>query len=352
MASTDSWAWYSTTPWPGFDPQNQSNLNSNGNGTPVDPNGISTVTWNDNNNDGVINDSDTDDGLGAQGDTVTVGGQTRTVNEVANYTNSTLVHDGTTYTVSMAVWLFEDGTYIVRIPDSQIPPGSYVDVTQMNLGRWDGVEYSGSYVATRDEGFVCFAAGTLIDTRDGPQPAETLQPDAAIRTLDHGLQPLRWIGRARVAAQGAMAPITFAPGAIGNTRALRVSPQHRVLLTGWRAELLTGLPEVLATARHLVNDRTIRRTPCAAVTYVHLLFDRHELVFSEGVPSESFHPTARSLTLLDRATRDEVLALFPALARPPSAYGASDCGPSHYGPAARPQATRAEARLLGAGRAG
>lgn len=179
----------------------------------------------------------------------------------------------------------------------------------------------------------CFVAGTLIATPDGARRAEDLRPGDMVLTLDHGPQAIRWVGARDVPGQGSFAPIRFAPGALGNGRELLVSPQHRMLVTGWRAELLFGAPEVLVAAVHLANGRSITRAPRARVRYVHLLFDRHELVWSEGALSESFHPGGRMLAG-DAALRAEVLALFPGLA------GAANS------PVARPVLRRHEAALL------
>jgi len=196
-----------------------------------------------------------------------------------------------------------------------------------------------SYVAHRDEPFVCFAAGTMILTDKGERPVETLKPDDQIQTVDHGLQKLRWIGRRRVTGLGNFAPISFMPGAIGNSRLLRLSPQHRVLVSGWRAELLFGSEEVLVAVAHMVNGDTIYREDMDQIEYVHILFDRHEIVISDGCPTESFHPTEQTITLLDDAARAEVLALFPELGWCVEAYG----------PSARPCLTDRETRAFLAG---
>lgn len=156
----------------------------------------------------------------------------------------------------------------------------------------------------------CFTPGTLIDTPEGPVPVEDLRPGMTVCTRDHGAQPLRWIGRQHHRAEGAFAPVRFMAGALGNTRDLLVSQQHRMLLTGWRAELLFGEPEVLAPARHLVNGDTIHLRHGGEVEYIHLLFDRHEIVTAEGIPSESFYPLG-SVAEADRALQAELHALFP-----------------------------------------
>jgi len=85
------------------------------------------------------------------------------------------------------------------------------------------------------------------------------------------------------------------------------------LLSGYQASLLTGQTEVLAAAVHLRDDRHIRRAPCPTVTYVHLMFDRHEIIYAEGVASESFFPGSLGLEALAEPARDELFALFPEL---------------------------------------
>jgi hypothetical protein len=161
----------------------------------------------------------------------------------------------------------------------------------------------------------CFVAGTPIDTPEGPVAADHLRPGDRVLTLDRGAQPLVWVGRRAVPATGRFAPVRFAPGAIGNAVALEESPQHRMLVTGWRAELLFGEPEVLVAAVHLVNGDRITRAPRDAVTYVHLMFAGHEIVMAAGVPSESFNPGMAFLRR-DPSTRAELAVLFPHLPDP------------------------------------
>lgn len=183
----------------------------------------------------------------------------------------------------------------------------------------------------------CFVAGTRIATPGGAVPVEELQPGDLVLTRDEGAQPLRWIGRRRVAATGAFAPIAFAAGALGAHGALMLSPEHRVLLTSSMAELLFGEAEVLVAAKHLVNDRTIRRRPGGEVDYLHLMFDRHQVIWSEGLASESFLPGGQALGALERDVLAELCALFPEL-DPESGAG--------YGPAARRVLKAFEARVM------
>ncbi|MEM9854419.1 MAG: Hint domain-containing protein, partial [Pseudomonadota bacterium] len=49
------------------------------------------------------------------------------------------------------------------------------------------------------------------------------------------------------------------------------------------------------------------------VTYIHLLFDTHEIINADGTWSESLHPAALDRDGLDAATREELHTLFPSL---------------------------------------
>ena len=182
----------------------------------------------------------------------------------------------------------------------------------------------------------CFVAGTLIATPHGDVPVENLKIGDLVQTRDHGHQPLRWIGRRTVPAIGAFAPIEFAAGTIGNTQPLRLSPSHRVLVSGSAIELLFDMGEALVPASAMVDGHGVRRCEGGDVTYVHMLFDRHELVWSNGALSESFHPGDASLGGIARAQRDELLSLFPELRH----EGFS------FGPSVRPTINHAEAALL------
>ncbi|MDE4172985.1 choice-of-anchor L domain-containing protein [Phaeobacter sp. PT47_59] len=180
----------------------------------------------------------------------------------------------------------------------------------------------------------CFVAGTLIDTLEGSVPVEALQTGMRVRTRDNGFQPLRWIGRSQRKARGADAPVVLQAGALGRHETVELSPCHRVFLASGRAEMLFGTPQVLVKAKDLVNGSSIRRRmDGAAVTYVHLLFDRHEIVCGNGLFSESYHPGAETADSFDTETRAEILRLI-----------GGDW--SAYGPSARPALKSYEAELL------
>jgi serralysin len=178
----------------------------------------------------------------------------------------------------------------------------------------------------------CFTPGTMILTDRGEVAVEDLVAGDLVVTRDHGLQPLRWIGRQHVSRghlrfRPELLPVRIARGALGAAgpvRAMLVSPQHRLLISGARAELLFGEAEVLLPARHLVGvvDATVEN-PAEGVTYIHIMFDRHEIVRSDGLWSESFQPAERTLSAMDAAVRDEILAIFPGLAVDASGFQAA-----------------------------
>ncbi len=182
---------------------------------------------------------------------------------------------------------------------------------------------------TPQELVICFTAGTRIRTAQGAVEIERLVPGDLVWTRDSGLRPVAWIGRRSICGLGRFAPIRIAAGTFGNGRALRVSPQHRILVTGWQAELLFGEPEVLVAACHLVDGSRIRRDPVPSVDYVHIAFDSHEIVCAEGVMAESLLPGPMALAALPREARDELEAIFPELALGQSALPALRCLSRH-----------------------
>ena len=84
------------------------------------------------------------------------------------------------------------------------------------------------------------------------------------------------------------------------------------MLTSVWAELMFGENEVLVHAKELVNDGSVRIIEDGRrITYVHLLFDQHEIVTTSGLDSESYHPGRQTISGFDADTRDEILALMP-----------------------------------------
>lgn len=170
-------------------------------------------------------------------------------------------------------------------------------------------------------GIPCFTAGTPIDTPAGAVPVEALRPGDLVLTRDNGPQPLRWsamrrLTQAELAADPRLLPVEIAAGALGNGARLAVSPQHAILLRDPDGE------ERLIRAIHLARLKgggVHQRFGCRGVTYVHLMFDRHQVLRSGGLWSESFYPGPQALASLHRAALRELETLFPGLSA--AAYG-------------------------------
>ncbi|GLS87353.1 hypothetical protein GCM10010873_23270 [Cypionkella aquatica] len=168
----------------------------------------------------------------------------------------------------------------------------------------------------------CFAAGTMIMTRLGEVAVEDLCVGDELLTIDNGFRPLRWIGTRFLSARQLqqaphLRPIRIEAGALGNdlpVRPLVVSPQHRCLIRSEIARRIVGEREVLAAAKHMLAVEGISVVETAApVTYYHLLLDTHELLISNGTPSESFFLGPMAMSGISAADRFEIMTLFPEI---------------------------------------
>ncbi len=284
----------------------------------------------------------------ANEDNITLGiGGTKTLDVLVNdnssagsaltitHINSVAVTTGgsVTLTTGQVITLNADATFTVQT-DLDVENISFTYGIQNSSGRTDTGIVNVNTVP-------CFVAGTLIRTPDGGVPVETLVPGDLVTTVDDGPQPLRWIGLRAVEGRGAQAPIRFSTGALGRHEELLLSPQHRIMIKYTFAELMFGAAEVLVASKDLVNNRSIWRQECDSVTYVHILFDRHQVVYSEGLTTESFLPGPQTTHCFEQPLIDEICSIFPEL-DPLTGVG--------YGLAVRPGLRRFEARaLIGAG---
>ena len=135
----------------------------------------------------------------------------------------------------------------------------------------------------------CFAAGTRIDTPDGPVAVEALREGQPVLTAAGASRLIRWIGRRQIDLRRHPNPVLARPirilaGALAPglpRRDLFVSPDHALMLGG-----------NLIPARLLVNGATIRQDhACQAVTYYHVELDSHDLLLAEGAAAESYLDT-------------------------------------------------------------
>ncbi|MGR3625843.1 MAG: Hint domain-containing protein [Limimaricola sp.] len=167
----------------------------------------------------------------------------------------------------------------------------------------------------------CFTPGTVIATPRGERLVEELREGDRIITRDNGIQEIRWVGHKQVGPAQFLTnlhlkPVMIRAGALGNglpERDMMVSPNHRVLLSGDRAQLYFEDSEVLAAAKYLVGSKGIHEIDVMRTSYIHFMFDRHEVVLSNGAWTESFQPGDHTLKGIGVAQRDEIFDLFPEL---------------------------------------
>ena len=212
---------------------------------------------------------------------------------------------------------------------TSVDPGNENEYNFQYVGT-NGATFDG-YIRAKDKGeqdftanpapvIICFAQGTVIHTDLGPVAVESLAVGNLVETRDRGVQPIPWIGKRvldtlDLARHPQLRPVCFKAGSLGRDlpyKDLTVSPQHRMMLTGWQAELHFGEPEVLAPAVGFVNDNNIFvEDYMPMVCYFHLLFDRHEIIMANGVWSESLHAGEMAMASMSDAARDELNLIFP-----------------------------------------
>ncbi len=166
-------------------------------------------------------------------------------------------------------------------------------------------------------GIPCFTPGIMIATDRGEVAVEDIRPGDMVLTADNGYQPVRWTGsrsltQLDLARHPELRPVVIRKNAFGNRRTIRVSPQHAFAVLGKGREHLIRAKHA-AEAMGGQVARVDRR--CEQVTYIHIMFDRHEVIFAEGAPTESFYPGPMALNALDRPALNELLMLFPSLAQ-------------------------------------
>ncbi|MGD9294731.1 MAG: Hint domain-containing protein [Roseobacter sp.] len=233
--------------------------------------------------------------------------------------------------------------------------GGTATITYTSADKEDGfVSYfdkqgndAGTLVFTEIEKIIpiCFTPGTLIATPEGQRPVETLQPGDHVLTRDNGIQEIRWVGAKGLTGEelrknAHLHPVRIAKGALGADlpqRDMWLSPNHRVLVANDRTALYFEEREVLVAAKHLTALEGVDIVHPRWATYIHIMFDQHEVILSNGSWTESFQPGDYSLKGIGNAQRLELHALFPELK--------SAAGLASY-QAARRSLKRYEAKLL------
>ncbi len=216
--------------------------------------------------------------------------------------------DGTSVDLMLLVHDGAQGPALYALPLS--PLGTRTDYTLVNI------DTAPEEAPLADLMCISFARGTMVTMAGGAQRAiESLTPGDKVLTRDHGPQPVRWVGRATLRAVGAFAPVVIAAGTLGNAGDLIVSQHHRMFLYQRKRTPGMATSELLVQARHLVDDDHVFIRDGGFIDYFALVFDRHEIIYAEGVPAESLMVNDATVNRLPGELADDVKARFPGLAQ-------------------------------------
>jgi hypothetical protein len=134
----------------------------------------------------------------------------------------------------------------------------------------------------------CFLRGTRILTPTGEVKVEDLAVGDLVSTLDGTAKPVKGIGRWSYPSgsaerwPGEVLPIKVARAALGPSvphTDLYLSARHSIYIDG-----------LLVPVRNLVNGRSIvhcSAVECDTVEYFHIELAVHDVIFSEGAPTET-----------------------------------------------------------------
>ncbi len=134
---------------------------------------------------------------------------------------------------------------------------------------------------------ICYDAGTLIETEQGHLPIEALKPGDRVWTQDDGFVSVQWTGVQDVIAAGRFKLVKIPVGVLSNFAPLKVSQQHRILISHPLAELLFAENEVFVPAISLVDAGIAYLTTDRTARFHHFLLERHNVVRANGAASES-----------------------------------------------------------------
>lgn len=183
---------------------------------------------------------------------------------------------------------------------NQIGTGESIHSTTPNgvaFGRGASGKFIETTPAQKMSNMACFAEDTIILTNRGEIPIADVHPGDRIPTYDVGTQTLLGVCRkhfspGQLLQSPSLRPLTLDHTLFGGDAPLRVSPGHCTLYRSTKAETLFTEAGVLLRGEDLQDAGFARmEIPRTGVTYYHLLFKNHVLVFANGIWSESYYNT-------------------------------------------------------------
>ena len=127
--------------------------------------------------------------------------------------------------------------------------------------------------------------------------------NGSLRASPRGLRSCCHLDHVTLIAAPNLQPVLILKGLLGIERDLLVSPQHGMLIDR----------DHLARAKHLAETQgsNIRIAHGKReVTYIHLMFDAHQIIFAENAPSESFYPCPMAQKMIAPEPLEALRALF------------------------------------------
>lgn len=268
---------------------------------------VSIVTLTDENDDDEI--------LGSSGDELN--GEPIS-NSFPGDTVTVRLADGSEQTITGITFGMADGTAYFTPTDGSILTDATLVSTTFVLGQGG--------VSRDDLGPVCFTLGTQMTGADGSAVLiDDLKVGDQVMTTTNGyetVKTIRWIARRTIdrdelKSNHKLFPVRITAGALGEGlphRDLVVSRQHRMLVRSKVARRMFGQDEVLISAVRLCPLPGVYIDDAVeSVTYVHLLFDDHEILIAEGCATESLFTGPAALHALEFEARQELFSIFPEL---------------------------------------
>ena len=271
-----------------------------------------------------VSSSDLNDGQFDVGDDVLIGGVWYNIDQIQEPQSAGSFTLGDGSTVGFDSRILESNLDVVFLTVSNggdvrhfiIPNDSYGsgNVQSIQTGQIENVGFNDAGVISttdNDINIVCFAAGTKIKTPGGDTAVEEIQIGDLALTRHNGPQHVRAILVRAVdfsTAPDRLKPILFEENSLGPGRPnnkLFVSPQHRILVTDPSGS------KVLVPAKALLPRRGVRVAHGKRqVTYIHLVFSRHEVIYANGTPTESFFPGSTAMKTIPKSSRAELRDIF------------------------------------------
>jgi hypothetical protein len=137
----------------------------------------------------------------------------------------------------------------------------------------------------------CYVEDTQIETKEGQKLVQDLVVGDLIKTVDGRYEPVIWIGSRRVVPafqvkKDKAYPIRIVKDAFGEglpSADLWLSPDHSLYVDG-----------VMIPADKLINGKTIYQEERTQVTYFHVELPKHEVIYAEGLPAETYLDTSET----------------------------------------------------------